>query len=88
MVDGQATARNESTASLLARSAAEPPCDIPTDAADATDGGVIDDVVLDTASVPVKTANNIQVGAAKTTPGRAMDDTTVDTVSGSGKNSH
>ena len=56
--------------------------DVPADAAEE---GVTDDVVLGAASVPAKTANNIQMGAAKTTPRRAMDDATTDAASNSGK---
>ena len=45
-----------------ARTTAEPLRDVPADAAEE---GVTDDVVLGAASVPAKTANNIQMGAAK-----------------------
>ena len=65
-----------------ARTTAEPLRDVPADAAEE---GVTDDVVLGAASVPAKTANNIQMGAAKTTPRRAMDDATTDAASNSGK---
>ena len=82
MADGQVRTRNESAASLLARTAAEPLRDVPAVAADK---GMIDDVVLGAASVPAKTANNIQVGTAKTIPRRAMDGTTTDAAPGSGK---
>ena len=82
MADGQARTRNESSASLLAQTAAEPLRDVPTDA---VDKDVIDNVLLGAASVPTKRANNIQVGAAKTTPRRAMDNTTTDAAPSSGK---
>ena len=80
--DHKAPTRNESVASLLSRTAAEPLRNVPVDAAEE---GVTDNVVLGAASVPAKTANNIQMGAAKMTPRRAMDDATTDVASNSGK---
>ena len=64
-VDGQERTRNESAASLLAQTAAEPLSDVP---ADASDEEVIDDVVLYGAPVLAKTVTDIQMGAAKATP--------------------
>ena len=83
--DGQARTRNMSVVSTLAQTITGPLHDVPVDA---VDKDVIDDIVLGTASVPAKMANNTQVGATKTTPGRAMDDTSTDAAPGSEKNSH
>ena len=69
MTNGQERTRNESAASLLARTAAELLRDVPADGADE---GVINDVVLGAAPVPANMANDFQVGTAKTTPRRTV----------------
>ena len=54
-------------------------------AAPSTEGGAPDDVVQGAESVPVKTAEIIQVDGTKMTPRRAMYSATMNTAAGSGK---